>query len=330
MKFGPVALEQAKGKLLAHNIAGSNGRRTFRKGRVLTDDDLAKLREMNRTTVYVAELDEDDVDENSAAQMVAEAVCGDGLRLSNPAAGRVNLIATEHGVLRVDSERLLQVNHFEGVTVATQRSHSVLHDRDVAATIKIIPFAVAGSVMAEVRRIASGGGPLIYLDALTPTRVGFILTGSSALRDRLMQDFLPLRERVEALGSTPLYAEFVALDDGNGEAALAGTISDQLDSETDLIVLAGETAVMDPEDMVPRAIKQAGGQVECVGAPVEPGNLLMLAYVGNVPILSAPGCARSRKKNIVDWILPRLLAGERMTRADIVALGLGGLLNQSS
>jgi molybdenum cofactor cytidylyltransferase len=94
----------------------------------------------------------------------------------------------------------------------------------------------------------------------------------------------------------------------------------------ELIVLAGETAIMDRHDLLPRAVERAGGSVECVGAPVDPGHLLMLAYLDETPVVGAPGCARSRKTNIVDWVLPRLLAGERLTRPDIIALGHGGLL----
>jgi molybdenum cofactor cytidylyltransferase len=97
-------------------------------------------------------------------------------------------------------------------------------------------------------------------------------------------------------------------------------------SGSGMILLAGETAIMDAHDIVPRAVERAGGHVESVGAPVDPGNLLMLAYIGDVSIVGAPGCARSRKTNIVDWILPRLLVGDKLTRRDIVELGHGGLL----
>jgi molybdenum cofactor cytidylyltransferase len=103
-------------------------------------------------------------------------------------------------------------------------------------------------------------------------------------------------------------------------------LQEQIDSGIQMIVLAGETAIMDAQDIVPRAVVRAGGHVESVGAPVDPGNLLMLAYINDVPIVGAPGCARSRKVNIVDWILPRLLAGDRLLRRDIVGLGHGGLL----
>jgi molybdopterin biosynthesis enzyme len=118
----------------------------------------------------------------------------------------------------------------------------------------------------------------------------------------------------------------VALDDEPDEAALAEMLKGQVASGIGMILLAGETAIMDAHDIVPRAVKRAGGHVESVGAPVDPGNLLMVAYLDTVPIVGAPGCARSRKTNIVDWILPRLLLGDHLTRRDIIELGHGGLL----
>jgi molybdenum cofactor cytidylyltransferase len=146
------------------------------------------------------------------------------------------------------------------------------------------------------------------------------------MRGRLVSDFYPLRERIEKLGSSVTRTDFVALDDESDEAALADMLKQQLASGIRLILLAGETAIMDAHDIVPRAVERAGGVVESVGAPVDPGNLLMVAYLRDVPVVGAPGCARSKKINIVDWILPRLLAGDRLTRRDIIELGHGGLL----
>ena len=138
--------------------------------------------------------------------------------------------------------------------------------------------------------------------------------------------YLPLRERIDHLGSSVVRTDFVALDDESDEATLAEMLQQQIDSGIQMILLAGETAIMDSHDIVPRAVMRAGGRIESVGAPVDPGNLLMLAYINDVPVVGAPGCARSRKVNIVDWILPRLLAGDRLMRKDIVGLGHGGLL----
>jgi molybdenum cofactor cytidylyltransferase len=166
----------------------------------------------------------------------------------------------------------------------------------------------------------------VRVDSLPSKSVGLILSGSTSLHARLITDFSPLRERIEKLGSSIDRTDFVALDDETDEATLADMLMQQISSGIRMILLAGETAIMDSHDIVPRAVVRAGGRIESVGAPVDPGNLLMLAYINDVPVVGAPGCARSRKTNIVDWILPRLLVGDPLTRRDIVELGHGGLL----
>jgi molybdenum cofactor cytidylyltransferase len=326
MKFGPVPLAQAAGKTLGHNIAGLDGRRVLRKGKPLTPDDLGLLERLGRRSVYVAELAADDWGEDAAARRVAEVVMGQGLRLSGPASGRVNLSATALGVLRVDVDRLARINQCDGVTLATLASHTSVHMRQIAATVKIIPFAVPEALIHEVEKIVAEGGPLLKVDELTAKPVSLILIGSSSIRDKLTQDFAPLGERVTALGSHVTYTEYVSLEDESGEVMLAEALARQRAAGARLIILAGETAIMDRYDIVPRAVERAGGCIETVGAPVDPGNLLMISYLDGVPVLGAPGCARSRKINVIDWVLPRLLVGDRLTRADIVSWGHGGLL----
>ena len=329
MRFGSVPLDQAEGKILGHNIAGPDGRRLLRKGKPLTHDDLIALRHIGRTSVYVAELQPNDLDEDAAARRVADAVAGNGLRLSGPASGRVNLLATALGVLRVDVDRLVRINQCDGVTVATLAAQTPVRARQITATVKIIPFAIHATIISAVEQIAAESGPLLRVDELAPQPVGLILSGSLSIRDKLAVDFAPLGERVAALGSHILGTEYVPLEDESGETMLAEALKRQRADGARLIILAGETAIMDRDDIVPRAVERAGGCVECVGAPVDPGNLLMLAYLDNLPILGAPGCARSRKINIIDWMLPRLLVGDRLTRADIVSLGHGGLLEDA-
>ena len=326
MKFEPVPLSQASGKILGHNFADADGHRLLRKGKPLTDEDLEKLRVLGRTSVYVAILEPDDVDENRAAQRIAQAVCGEGLNLSGVASGRVNLLSNEMGILRIDVERLRRVNELNGITLSTLATHSPVHAKQIVTTVKIIPYAIPEAMLRAAEEIATESEPVVRLDALPARSVGLILSGSTSLRARLLQDFAPLRERIERLGSSVTRTDFVALDDEPDEAALAEMLKQHIASGIGMILLAGETAIMDPQDIVPRAVERAGGQVESVGAPVDPGNLLMIGYLGGVPVVGAPGCARSNKINIVDWILPRLIAGDRLTRRDIVELGHGGLL----
>jgi hypothetical protein len=329
MKFGPVPLAQAEGKILAHNVAGLDGRRLLRKGKPLTAEDVENLRRIGRTTVYVAELEPHDVDEDAAARRVGQAALGANVKISGTASGRTNLLSTVLGVLRVDVGRLARVNECEGITLGTLLTNTPVRPRQMVATIKVIPFAVLEATVQAAARIAAESGPLLRVDALPAKRVGLILSGSISIRDKLAVDFQPLIERVEALGSRIVDTAYIPLEDETGEIALAVELRRQRANGADVIILAGETAIMDRHDIVPRAVERASGRVECVGAPVDPGNLLMLAYLDDVPILGAPGCARSRKTNIVDWVLPRLLVGDRLTRAEIFALGHGGLLEEN-
>lgn len=329
MKFGPVSVERAEGKILGHNIARPDGRRLLRKGKPITRNDLDALRGMGCRTVYVAEIEPGDVEEDAAARRVASAAAGEHIRLSGPASGRVNFLATHLGVLRVDAGRLARINACQDITFATLASHSAVRPRQIVATVKVIPYAAPEPVVSAAEAIASESGPLIHIDALAPRPVSLVFSGSPAIRDKLAADFAPLRHRVEALGSTILSTDYVPLEDETGEAVLAEVLNRQQAAGARLIVVAGETAIMDRRDIVPRAVERAGGWVECLGAPVDPGNLLMLAYLGDTPILGAPGCARSRKVNVVDWVLPRLLAGDHLTRDDIIALGHGGLLEEA-
>jgi molybdenum cofactor cytidylyltransferase len=326
MKFAPVPLSEAQGKILGHNIAGADGQRLLRKGKPLNDEDLNELRALGRTSIYVAALEPDDVDENKAARRIAEAICGVGLHITGVASGRANLLSDERGILRIDVDRLAQINECDGVTLATLTTHSPVHPRQIVATVKIIPYAVPESIVSRAEAIVRGNSRVVRVDALPAQTVGMILSGSTSLHERLISDFTPLRDRIEKLGSSVTRTDFVALDDESDEAALAQMLKDQVASGIRMILLAGETAIMDAHDIVPRAVERAGGYVESVGAPVDPGNLLMVAYLNDVPVVGAPGCARSRKTNIVDWILPRLLVGDRLTRRDIIELGHGGLL----
>lgn len=329
MKFGPVPLDQAVGKILAHNVAGPDGKRLFRKGRALSYEDVEHLRAIGRTNVYVAELAADDVDEDAAARRVARAVLGENLKISGPASGRANLLSTMLGVLRVDVARLAQINQCEGITLATLATHLAVRPRQMVGTVKIIPFAVPEATVRAAEAVGAQGGPLLRVEALPAQPVSLILSGSLSIREKLLDEFAPLTERLTALGAQLASVHFIPLEDQAGEAALADELMARRAAGARLVILAGETAIMDRDDIVPRAVERAGGRVECVGAPVDPGNLLMLGYLDDVPVLGAPGCARSRKVNVVDWVLPRLLVGERLTRADIFALGHGGLLEDA-
>jgi molybdopterin biosynthesis enzyme len=268
-----------------------------------------------------------DVGENDAALRVAQAMTGDGLRLTGPSKGRVNVLARDTGVLRVDARRLARLNGCSGITLATLFSETAVQNRKIVATVKILPFAVPEATVLAAEEIAAESGPIIRLDVLPARQVTLLLSGSPPARERILKGFdPPLRTRLGALKATITTVEFVPLEDSQGELYLAQRLQEQVAAGTDLIILAGETAIMDAQDIAPRAVERAGGEVCCYGAPVDPGNLLLLAYLNGVPVLGAPGCVRSPKRNIVDMVLPRLLVGDRLTGEEIFSWGHGGLL----
>ncbi len=328
MKFGPVPLEQAAGKILGHNVTGADGRRLFRKGKALEPGDIARLREMGRETVYVAESEPGDVEENEAAARIAAGLGDPRFRLSGPSTGRVNLYTLAHGLIRVDVLRLMEINRCDGVTLATLRHNSAAIPGKMAATLKILPYALPQATLQRAVDIIKADGPLLRMDPLQERKVSLILSGSPWAKERVVSSFQSaLEQRLARLGSALSSVDFIALDQEHDEANLAQMITRRVAEGADLVVVAGETAIMDRYDIAPRAIERAGGHIIGYGAPVDPGNLLMLAELERVPILGAPGCARSPKDNIVDLLLPRLLVGDNLTREDITLLAHGGLLD---
>jgi molybdopterin biosynthesis enzyme len=319
--------EQAIGHILRHNLADERGRKALSKGHRLTSADLPHLRALGVDSLRVAVLEPGDVHEDEAARRLADAVRGPGVIATAPAASRVNLLAEAGGVVRVDVERLLRINQIEGLTIATLPNHTLARARKRVATIKIIPFAVPEEALREAETIGRAGQGVVALSPLQPHLVGVILVGSAAARGRIERGVAPAIEaRVVELGSRVLATDYVPPE----EPAVAAAIATLDASGADMLIIAGETSIMDRDDVTPQGIRLAGGRIEHYGAPVEPGNLLLLGYLdrpgGPKPVLGAPGCVRSRDTNIVDPLLPRLLAGEAITRRDIVALGHGGLL----
>jgi hypothetical protein len=319
MQLKTISVNDALGAILVHNITGADGRKVFSKGRALSADDLEKLRALKIENVYVAMLDPGDVREDDAATRLARVIAGDGIEISKPSGGRVNLYATRPGFLRVDRDALKRVNELPGVTLATIPGFARVAPKKMIATLKTVGLAIPETTI----RAAEGIGAILNIAPAQIARVAIILTGSANARARVQEIFAPpIRARIEELGAQVSAEQFVVED----EIAIADAIAK---TDAQMIVFAGETSIMDADDIIPRGITRAGGRIELYGAPVEPGNLLLLAYRDAIPIIGAPGCIKSRATNVVDLILPRLLIGERVTRADVLALAEGGLLISS-
>lgn len=328
MKFGPLPVEQAVGHVLAHNLVDAKGHKVLSKGHVLTQADGDKLRALNLDEVIVAALDSTDLGENEAARRVGQAVAGPGIRVQAPGVGRANLLSEHFGPVYINVPALERLNNIDaGITLATLRNHTLVKPGELVTLVKIIPFGISAARVVDVESKAREYAPVISVHPLQTRSVGLLVSGPESARQRLLRDFEPpTRSRIEKLHSRLDSVEHIA----HTSPAIAAAICAQIDAGRDLIIVAGISAIIDIDDVVPTALLAAGGDVAHFGVPVDPGTLLMLGYVGHVPVLGAPGCIKSPKTNVIDWLLPRLLSGERLTRADLVALGHGGLLDDIS
>lgn len=319
MKFGPVPVAEAEGAILAHSVRTPGG--MLRKGTVLSAESIARLAEAGTGLVIVAQLGADDVHEDTAAEQLAKVIDGGGVRIEPPFTGRSNLYAEADGVLVVDRAAIDRLNRVDpAITVATLPAFGVVEAGRMVATVKIIPFAVAGSRLEEA---LGAGARALRVAPFRPVKVGLVATTLWSLKPSVMDKTQRLlAERLALAGATIAKEERVPHEADSVAAALGGLLRDGVD----LIVVFGASATVDAMDVVPAGIAAAGGRVLHFGMPVDPGNLLVLGAMGDIPVIGAPGCARSPKENGFDWILNRLLAGLEVTPEDITGLGVGGLL----
>jgi molybdenum cofactor cytidylyltransferase len=318
VKFGTLKLSDAEGAILAHAI--HLGSVIFKKGRVLSSHDLERLQASGVHDVIAAKLSADDVPEDIAAQQIAAAASGAYMQAQEAFTGRANLYASSAGLVLIDQARLRSVNHLhESLTIATLSHYARVEARAMVATIKVIPFAVPRAVFDAALKII-GEEPLIRIAPFKKQRVGLVITRLPQTKDSIVaKSEWAMRERVYAMGSELVSVSVCDHDD----PVLAVEISKQ---NADVILLFGASAIVDRHDVIPSALVRAGGEVLHVGMPVDPGNLLMLGRLKQVPVIGVPSCARSPKTNGFDWVLARVMAGIDVTPADIMDMGVGGLL----
>ncbi|MGV8936820.1 MAG: NTP transferase domain-containing protein [Allorhizobium sp.] len=324
MIFGNVPIEIAEGAVLAHAVPCSSGR--LAKGRRLSAADVHALLGDGVKSVVAVRLEEGDMPEDEAAGLLAATLDCGSLRLSPASTGRVNVYATENGVFVADKAVVDRFNRVDpAITLACLADHVAVLAGDMVATIKIIPLAVAGEKVRAALAVLSAAVPFAVKPYLAHA-VTLIATQLPSLKTSVMDKTARLLGQRLAPSASRLTGE-IRVD--HSAQTVAKAIREVVEGASEgpaMIIVFGASAVCDPGDVVPQSIRLAGGRVEQVGLPVDPGNLLVLGYVGDVPVIGAPGCARSPKENGFDWILSRLLAGERPSPEDMTGLGVGGLL----
>jgi molybdenum cofactor cytidylyltransferase len=321
MKFGPVPIADAAGCIAAHSVRA--GDVIIRKGATISADDAARLAQAGVTELVAVRLEPGDIGENPAARRLAEAMAGTGVTIEAPFTGRVNLFAQTAGVLALDVALLDSLNRIdEAITVATLAAMKAVVAGEMIATVKIIPYGLPEALVDQAVAVLAGTRP-VTVKAFRPARVGVISTLLPGLKPSVVDKTLRvLDERLSPAGASVAGEVRVP----HAPAPLGEALVSMAKGPAEIIVVFGASAITDRRDVIPQALLSAGGRIEHLGMPVDPGNLLLIGELAGKPVIGAPGCARSPKENGFDWVLQRQLAGIPVRRADIQAMGVGGLL----
>ena len=316
----------AVGHVLCHDITqiipGKTKGAIFRKGHIVTKEDIPVLLSLGKDHLYIWEMDESMLHENDAAA-VLYSICKNENMSGTPAVeGKIELIADIDGLFKIDVERLNRINALGEIIIATRHSNFAVKKGDKLAGTRIIPLVIDKKKMEQAKEIA-GDRPLFTLLPFGRRKVGIVTTGNEVFYGRIQDAFgSVIREklsefRADVLGQTIVNDE---------KEKITNIIKDYIAKGADLIICTGGMSV-DPDDTTPSAIKDTGARLVTYGAPVLPGAMFLLAYFGeqNIPIMGLPGCVRYSKRTIFDLVLPRIMAGEILSAEDLSVLGHGGL-----
>ncbi|MFY9958342.1 NTP transferase domain-containing protein [Bradyrhizobium sp.] len=320
MKFGPASPTDAIGGVTVHTLR--QGSLVLKKGTTIGPAEVEALNKAAVAEVVVVRLEAGDVSEDVAAASIAQAVTGDGIHVERAFTGRANLFAGRAGVLVIDRAAVDRINAVdEAITFATLSAYKPVVEGEMVATVKLIPFGVEAKLRDAA--VKAAGQSALRIAPYTIKRVGVVSTLLPGLAPKVVEKTLRVTaERLAPAGAAIIAERRVEHE----EAALAAAIKELLALGAELVIVFGASAIADRRDVIPAAITEIGGAVEHFGMPVDPGNLLLIGSAGGVPVLGAPGCARSPVENGFDWVLMRLLAGLKVTRAELTGMGVGGLL----
>ncbi len=318
--------EDAVGQVICHDITqiikGVTKDAVFRKGHIITEEDIPVLLSVGKDNIYVWENDESMMHENEAAEVLCAICKGDNIRRGSVKEGKIELCSEIDGVLRINREKLLAVNSFGQMMIATRHGDFPVKKGDKLAGTRIIPLVIEKEKMEQVKAVA-GDEPIMKVEPFINRKAGIVATGNEVFYGRIKDEFTPVvKEKLEEYG---VEVKGIRFSDDNNEN-IENCIREFISDGCDMVVCTGGMSV-DPDDRTPLAIRNVCGEVVTYGAPVLPGAMFMLAYFGKdrIPVMGLPGCVMYARRTIFDIVLPRIMTGEILVKKDFDRLGEGGL-----
>lgn len=321
-----VKTDDAAGQVLCHDITriikGVTKDTPFRKGHVVTKEDIPVLKSLGKFNIYVWENDDTMMHENDAAMVLYEICRGDNLTGGEVREGKIELAADCDGLFTVDRERLDLVNSFGQMMIASRHGNFPVKKGDKVAGTRIIPLVIEKEKMEKVQKMTEGA-PIFNVKPFLRKKAGIVTTGREVYEGLIEDTFTDVILEKLSDYDVSLEGHIICSDD---KEMIVSAVRNLLGRGCDLIICTGGMSV-DPDDLTPYAIKAVTGDDGIYGAPVLPGAMFMIGYCGdeNIPVMGLPGCVMYSKRTIFDLVLPRVMAGEIIRKEDIESLGEGGL-----
>lgn len=323
-----IETTQAEGHVLCHDITvivkDVKKGVAFKKGHVVTEEDIPELLKLGKDHLYVWEKDDTMLHEDEAAEILRDATLGENITADAPKEGKIELTAACDGLLTIESDRLRQVNAIDEIVIAARHGLTPVRKGDKLAGMRVVPLVIEKEKMERVKA-AAGDKPLLNVRPFIPMRCGVVTTGSEVFYGRIEDTFTPVVEQKLAEYGSTVMAHEKCPDD---KETIIQAIHRMLGEGADMILTTGGMSV-DPDDRTPAAIRDAGARIVTYGAPVLPGAMMLVGYFRRdgreIPVMGLPGCVMYAKRTIFDLLLCRAAAGVEIKREDITALGEGGL-----
>lgn len=321
-----IRVEEAVGQILCHDITqivrGVTKGAKFKKGHVITADDVPELLKLGKENIFVWEPDETKLHENEAAEILRGICQGHGIESTPVSEGKIELKAEHDGVFHVDAEKLNALNNIDEICIATLQNKIPVRKGKTVAGMRVIPLVIDKQKMERTKTIV-GEFPIMKVNPYKKFKVGLVVTGSEIYRERIKDTFTPVIE--SKLKTFGLEINERRLSDDTKEMTHE-KIMELVNIGMEMILCTGGMSV-DPDDRTPAAISSTGADVVTYGVPVLPGAMFMLAYLNQqIPIMGLPGCVMYCSRTVFDLILPRIVTGEKISRQELKSLGIGGLL----